>query len=148
MAKRFEVRMTMTVAVTVEVEADSAEQAENAAMLKTASEEAYYLQHYDSIWEREVTEVSEREPGDDPLSGYSKTFRDGVRYVLENMDEDCKAIIRAECNKAYKQHLVPSESVVDDSVITDLLEEYGADEDLPEGWYLDEYDASEIFKLI
>lgn len=82
------------------------------------------------------------------LKGYSKEYRKGIAYVMENLDEDDKAIIHAECNKAYKQHLVPSESVVDDSVITDLLEEYGADEDLPEGWYLDEYDASEIFKLI
>lgn len=49
----------MLVAVSVEVEADSAEQAEKRAMEKTAREEAYYLQHYDSIWEREVTEVSE-----------------------------------------------------------------------------------------
>lgn len=61
MTKRFEVRMTMLVAVSVEVEADSAEQAETLAMEKTAREEAYYLQHYDSIWEREVTEVSECE---------------------------------------------------------------------------------------
>lgn len=51
----------MLVAVSVEVEADSQEQAEKLAMEKTAREEAYYLQHYDSIWEREVTEVNECE---------------------------------------------------------------------------------------
>ena len=59
--KRFEVRMTMLVAVSVEVEAETPEQAEKLAMVKTAREEAYYLQHYDSIWEREVTEVNECE---------------------------------------------------------------------------------------
>ena len=147
--KRFEVRMTMLVAVSVEVEADSAEQAETLAMEKTAREEAYYLQHYDSIWEREVTEVNECEDeDDDPLAKYSETYRDGIGYMLSQLDEDDKAIIRAECNKAYKQHLIPDENIVDDSKITDLLEEWGEDNDLPEGWYLEEYDASEILTMI
>ena len=81
------------------------------------------------------------------LKGYSKTFRDGIAYVMENMDEDDKTIIGAECNKAYKQHLVPDENIVDDHKITDLLEEYGEDNDLPEDWYEEEYDASEILTL-
>jgi hypothetical protein len=148
--KKFEVRMTMLVAVSVEVEADNEEQAEKQAMEKTAREEAYYLQHYDSIWEREVTEVNECEPedDDDPLAKYSETYRDGIRYMLSQLDEDDKAIIRAECNKALSQHLIPDGNIVDDSKITDLLEEYGADEELPEGWYLEEYDASEILMMI
>lgn len=149
MVKRFEVRMTMLVAVSVEVEADSAEQAETLAMEKTAREEAYYLQHYDSIWEREVTEVNECEDeDDDPLAKYSDTYREGIRYMLSQLDEDDKAVIRAECNQALNQHQIPDSNIVDDSKITDLLEEYGADEELPEGWYLEEYDASEILMMI
>lgn len=82
------------------------------------------------------------------LKGYSKEYRKGIAYVMENMDEDDKAIIHAECNKAYKQHLVPDDNIVDDSKITDLLEEYGENNELPEGWYEEEYDASEILSMI
>lgn len=84
----------------------------------------------------------------DPLSDYSEDYRKGVAYVMKELDEDDKAIIRAECNKAYKMHLVPNGDVVDDSKITDLLEEYGQDNDLPEGWYEEEYDSSEILTMI
>lgn len=75
-------------------------------------------------------------------------YRKGVAYVMENLDEDDKAVIRAKCNKSYSQHLVPNGSIVDDSPIIDLLEEYGQNEGLPEGWYLDEYDASVILAMI
>lgn len=57
--KQFEVRMTILVSVTVDVDADNAEAAEKLAMEKTGNDEAYYLSHYDSVWEREVIEVNE-----------------------------------------------------------------------------------------
>ena len=82
------------------------------------------------------------------LKGYSKEYRKGIAYVMENLDEDDKAIIHAECNKAYKQHLIPDSNIVDDSKITDLLEEYGEENDLCDGWYEEEYDASEILSMI
>ena len=49
----------MLVSVTVDVDADNAEAAEKLAMEKTGNDEAYYLSHYDSVWEREVIEVNE-----------------------------------------------------------------------------------------
>lgn len=82
------------------------------------------------------------------LKGYSEDYRKGIAYVMKELDEDDKAIIRAECNKAYKQHLVPDGDIVDDSKIIDLLEEYGEDHDLPEGWYLDEYDADDVMLML
>lgn len=146
--KRFEVRMTMLVAVSVEVEADNAEQAEKQAMEKTAREEAYYLQHYDSIWEREVTEVNEcSDEDDDPLTEYSEDYRKGIAYVKEQMEDFEKDIIRAKVNRNYAQHDAPSTGI-DDHRIIDLLEEYGNDNDLPEGWYLDEYDADDVMLMI
>jgi hypothetical protein len=84
----------------------------------------------------------------DFLPDYSEHYRKGIAYVMEQLDEDDKAIIRAECNKAYKMHLVPNGDVVGDSKITDLLEEYGQDHDLPEGWYEEEYDSSEILTML
>ena len=88
------------------------------------------------------------ESGGGPLDGYSEEYRSGIDYALEHLDDADRAVIRAECNKAYMQHLVPDENVVDDHKITDLLEEYGEDNGLPEGWYLDEYDASEILLMV
>ncbi len=94
----------------------------------------------------EITEVGECD--NDPLAGYSEDYRKGIAYVMEQLDEDDKAIIRAACNKAYKMHLVPNGDVVDDSKVIDLLEEYGEDNDLPEGWYKEECDFDEILAKI
>ena len=59
--KSYDVSMTITVEVTVTVEAESKEQAEKLAMDKVDQQEAYYLSHYNSVWEREVQEVNESE---------------------------------------------------------------------------------------
>lgn len=147
--KKYEVYMDLTVTVTVDVHAENEEQAKKKAMAGVDANESYFISKYDSLIEREVTEVNECEPeDDDPLKDYSEDYRNGIAYVMENLDEDDKAIIRAECNKAYKQHLIPDCNIVDDSKVTDLLEEYGQENDLPEGWYLEEYDASEILTMI
>lgn len=98
----------------------------------------------------EITKTNEEvsECNEDPLTEYSEDYRKGIAYMKEQLGEDDKAIIRAECSKAYKMHLVPNGDVVDDSKITDLLEEYGQDHDLLEGWYLEEYDSSEILAML
>lgn len=87
-------------------------------------------------------EINER------LADHSKDYCKGIAYVLDQLDEEDKAIIRAECNMSYKQRLVPTEDTVDCSRITDLLEEYGEDNDLGEGWFWDEFDGSEVLKMI
>lgn len=84
---------------------------------------------------------------DDPLTEYSEDYRKGIAYVMEQMDEDDLAILRAQVSKNYKQHNAPATGI-DDSKVIDLLEEYGEDHDLPEGWYLDEYDADEVMLML
>ena len=64
-------------------------------------------------------------------------------YVRENMDADDMAILKANVNKCYNMHLVPGEGVMDCSQLIDLLEEYGEEHDLPEGWW-EEYDIDEF----
>lgn len=105
---------------------------------------------YDRLVEDGVIEREDDDEDDVPewLAKYSEDYRKGILYVMDELDEDDRAIIRAECNKAYKMHLVPNSVTVDDHKITDLLEEYGDDNDLPEGWYLDEYDASEVLSMV
>ena len=83
----------------------------------------------------------------DFLPDYSEDYRKGIAYVKEQMDEEDLAILRAQVSKNYKQHNAPATGI-DDSKIIDLLEEYGEDHDLPEGWYLDEYDADEVMLML
>lgn len=100
-------------------------------------------QVYDSL----VRDGIFKEESDDPLAGYSEDYRKGIAYVKEQMDEDDLTILRAQVSKNYKQHNAPATGI-DDSKVIDLLEEYGEDHDLPEGWYLDEYDADDVMLML
>lgn len=135
--KQYEVRMTMTVCVTVDVEAENPEDAEKKALEKTGRDEAFYLSHYECVEERNVVEVSEYEEEKSELDK-------AIDYVREQMDVDDMAILQAEINKCYKNHLVPNDNVMDCSKVIDLLEEYGQDNDMPEGWWMEEGDIDDI----
>lgn len=135
--KLYEVSMTMLVSVTVEVAAENPEDAEKKALEKTGCDEAYYLSKYDSVWEREVVEVNECEVEKSDIDK-------AIDYVREQMDKDDMTILQAEMNKCYKMHLIPNEDVIDCSKVIDLLEEYGQDNDLPEGWWENEGDIDDI----
>ena len=151
MEKMYEVRVDITVTKSLYTSASSQEEAEKKIREKLDKDPYSDAKTMDSVLDYEIVEVSKCKDEDKdcgPLAEHSSDYRKGIAYVMENLDEDDKAVIRAKCNKAYKQHLVPSDRVVDDSLIIDLLEEYGQNEDLPEGWYLDEYDASEILAMI
>ena len=68
-----------------------------------------------------------------------------VDYIRENMDEDDLAIVRANVNLCYKDHLVPNDNVMDCSQVIDLLEEYGEENGLDEEWWDgDGHDISDI----
>lgn len=137
--KNYEVRMTMLVAVSVSVEAENAEAAEKLAMEKTGREEAYYLSKYDSVWEREVTEVNECEPTD------TRTVIDkAIDYVREQLEQDELDEIRAQIDRSYRYHMMPSDCVTNDTKVIDLLEEYGEDNDMPEGWWEEYGDIDDI----
>lgn len=71
-----------------------------------------------------------------------------IRYVQENIDEDDLACIKAEANKCWKQHLVPTENLIDCEAITDLLEEYGQENDLDERWWEEYAEIDEIIGRI
>ena len=127
----------MLVAVTVNVEAENAEAAEKLAMEKTGNEEAYYLHHYDSVWEREVVEVNE-----DVIE--RTALDDGLDYVREQLDEDELLVYKATVTKNLN-HRMPATEGLDDAKVIDLLEEYGADNDLDEGWWETYGDIEDVF---
>lgn len=142
--KNYEVRMTMLVAVTVNVEAENAEVAEKLAMEKTGNEEAYYLHHYDSVWEREVTEVNECEPTD------TRTVIDkAIDYVRQQLEPDELAEIRAQVDRSYRYHMMPSDCVTSTDRVIELLGEYGKDyedvsEDNAEDWWSPHIDIDDL----
>lgn len=66
-----------------------------------------------------------------------------INYVRSNIDMNRVSYIR---NCVYQHHsCVRAEDPDLLSEIYDLMEEYGADNDLPEGWWLEEMDEEEIF---
>lgn len=148
MAKKFNVDVDITMSCRIEVDAESEEQAKTIAQNWIGDDPWQYVRdgHYISHEFEEVSECSD-EPKDEILERWSMTFKDAVLYVRSQMDEDDLAILRAQVSKNYKQHNAPATGI-DDSEVTDLLEEYGQDNDLPEGWYLDEYDADDVMLML
>ena len=137
--KKYEVRMTMTVCVTVDVEAENREDAEKKALEKTGDDAAFYLHQYESVWDRDVVEVNECEEDDE-----KNALKVALDYVREQLGEEDVAVIRAQVDRSYRYHMAPSNCVSDDSRIIDLLEEYGSDNDLPEGWWENYGDIDDI----
>ena len=148
MAKKFNVDVDITMSCRIEVDAESEEQAKTIAQNWIGDDPWQYVRdgHYISHEFEEVSECSD-DPKDEILERWSMTFKDAVLYVRSQMDEDDLAILRAQVSKNYKQHNAPATGI-DDTKVIDLLEEYGQDHDLPEGWYLDEYDADDVMLML
>lgn len=145
--KQFVVYVDFTVTKGIYVDAENEEQAEEKAREKLNGNPYEYCMNPDSCLEYDITEVSECEPDDDPLSGYSEHFRRAVRYVKDSMDPTDMAILRANVDQGYSHHLHPS-AYVNDAKVIDLLEEYGDDNELPEGWWMSEADMDDIVLLL
>lgn len=142
--RRFNVDVDITMSCRIEVDAESEEQAKTIVGNWIGDDPWHYVRDGHYI-KHEFEDVSEC--NNDPLTEYSEDYRKGIAYVKEQMDDFEKDIIRAKVNKNYAQHNAPSTGL-DDHRIIDLLEEYGQDNDLPEGWYLDEYDADDVMLML
>ena len=143
--KKWNVSVDITMSKSIEVEAVGEEEAiikVNELIGKNPYEYANNFSHYVS---HEVICAEPEEEPEEPV--YSQTFHRGLAYVRANMDPDDLAIIKAEVNKNYKMHQAPATGI-DEMKVLDLLEEYGDNEGLSEGWYLEEYDADEVMLLI
>ena len=98
-----------------------------------------------------IADPADTTPADDPAQDvyaeYSADMRKAVAYINEQLEPDDKAIIAAQVSKNFKQHMNPAYGI-DDGKIIDLLEEYGDDHDLGEGWWEEECDIDDIVLLI
>ena len=88
---------------------------------------------------------------DDPAQAvyesYSPDIRKAVAYINTQLEPEDKTIICAMVDKNFKQHMNPAHGI-DDMKIIDLLEEYGDDHDLGEGWWMEECEIDDIVLLI
>ena len=74
-------------------------------------------------------------------------LKGAIDYIRKNMDEDDLAILRAEMNKCYNMHLIPDDNVMDCNRVIDMLDEYGEENDLVEGWW-ENYEMSDILEKL
>ena len=68
-------------------------------------------------------------------------FEKAVAYVREHVD--MADVAQAKVKMGEKNPLFRINHTLCDDIY-DLMEEYGADHDLPEGWWLDEADEEEV----
>jgi hypothetical protein len=89
---------------------------------------------------RKLDEITHE--GDEPEEDRT-VLDEGIEYVHQNISAPAMAIIRAKIDLNYEAHLSPA-CGVDCSKVIDLLEEYGDENDLPEGWWEEYADIDEI----
>lgn len=160
---KYKVFMDITVSkILYDIEAETDEQAQAIALEKVKNEPYYYAAHADGFVKAEVedfdtddddgiTDPADTVAADDPAqevyASYSEDMRKAVAYINRQLEPEDKAIICAKVDKNFKQHMNPAYGI-DDGKIIDLLEEYGDDHDLPEGWWMEECEMDDIVLLI
>ena len=72
-------------------------------------------------------------------------FEKAIQYVRENRTwSDAEEAAALERINSFRSSISSASSKIAMS-ISDLMDEYGADNDLPDGWWLDEGDEDDIF---
>lgn len=141
---KYKVFMDITVSkILYGIEAETDEQAQAIALEKVKNEPYYYAAHADGFVKAEVEDFDKDEE-DDPLAKYSDDFKEAIQYIKDNRPwtdaQDARAM------ELVNLHFdIPSDILV---AIADLMEEYGEDHDLQEGWWLNEADEDDIFMML
>ena len=100
-----------------------------------------------SAFSESEPDAEDDDPAQEVYAKYSPDIRKAVAYINEQLEPEDKAIIAAQVSKNFKQHMNPAYGI-DEDKITDLLEEYGEDNDLGEGWWMEECELDDIVFLI
>ena len=141
--KQYRVFIDITVTKTFSLKAESEEQAKEEALRMCRERSDYYARDNDGVIDVSVSDCEEdTEP--EKTGGMAA----GLAYLREQLEQDEIDEIRAQIDRSYRYHMMPSDCVTNDSKVIDLLEEYGADNDLPEGWWENEGDIDDwLLKL-
>lgn len=109
---------------------------EGLKVIRSASQAARVL---DEICDENCTAKNPKHQDKTP-----KVLREAIKYVADKID-DCELdYIKAEANRCWNQHLVPTETLIDCEGVVELLEEYGEDNGLPERWWEEYCEIHEI----
>lgn len=141
--KQYRVFINITVTKTFSMKAESEEQAKEEALRMCRERSDYYARDNDGVIDVSVSDCEE-----DPEPEKTGGMAAGLAYLREQLEQDEIDEIRAQIDRSYRYHMMPSDCVTNDSKVIDLLEEYGADNDLPEGWWENEGDIDDwLLKL-
>ena len=135
--KRYKVFIDITVTKTFSLKAESEEQAKEEALRMCRERSDYYARDNDGVID---VSVSECEEDAEPEEENDK--KPALDYVRSQLDEWRLEEYRAQINSAYEYHTTPT-AYADFDHIRDLLEEYGQENDLPEGWWENEGDLDD-----
>lgn len=80
------------------------------------------------------------------MNNYSTDFQQAVENIKNSVSsERVKRVV--ETMDSHNFELVDVDEELSD-IIHDYMEEYGADNDLPEGWWEDEAEAEDIVRML
>jgi antitoxin component of RelBE/YafQ-DinJ toxin-antitoxin module len=138
MAKQFAIDVDFRVTKRIYVDAETAEQAEQMVEERCKANPYQYTSNIDACTDYSIIEVSECEDDTD-----ADPLKPALDYVCEQLGTERTVAIRMQVTYNMK-HRMPVNTGIDDAHVIDLLEEYGQDNDLPEGWWENEGDIDDI----
>jgi hypothetical protein len=138
--KQYRVFIDITVTRTFSLKAESEEQAKEQALKQCRERSDYYARDNDGVVDVSVSDCEEdTEPEEERT-----TLDDGLDYVRGELDRADELLIYKATVSKNLDHRLPAATGLDDGKIIDLLEEYGEDNDLPEGWWEEYGDIDDI----
>ena len=130
--KHYVIDVDITVSKRIYLDAENEEKAK-AILKKNMEHPHYYYTKADAFVGYEVTDINEDTEAEEP--DIERTaLDDGLDYVREQLGEDELRVYKATVTKNLN-HRMPATDGLDDGKVIDLLEEYGEDNDMPEGWW-------------
>jgi len=142
--RQYRVFIDITVTKTLSISAESEEQAREQALKQCRERPDYYARDNDGVIDVSVSECEEDGEPD------ARTVIDkAIDYVKENLEADELAEIRAQVDRSYRYHMMPSDCVTGTDRVIELLGEYGRDyedvgEDNADCWWEPHIDLDDI----